>query len=73
MFFVTAAVGFVTAGFLENLFQIEFLGIWTIVILFGVCTAILSVGKYQCLRWINQNYCKCSNNIYSSGIFPCII
>lgn len=49
MFFVTAAVGFVTAGFLENLFQIEFLGIWTIVILFGVCTAILSVGKYSVL------------------------
>ena len=49
MFFVTAAVGFVTAGFLENLFQIEFLGIWTIVILFAVCTAILSIGKYSAL------------------------
>jgi len=49
MFFVTAAVGFVTAGFLENLFQIEFLGIWTIVILFGICIAILSIGKYSAL------------------------
>ena len=49
MFFVTAAVGFVTTGFLENLFQIDFLGIWTIVILFGICTGILIVGKYQTL------------------------
>jgi Mn2+/Fe2+ NRAMP family transporter len=49
MFFVTAAVGFVTTGFLENLFQIDFLGIWTIVILFGICTGILVIGKYQTL------------------------
>lgn len=49
MFFVTAAVGFVTAGFLENLFQIDFLEIWTVVILFIVCAAILSVGKYRAL------------------------
>jgi len=49
MFFVTAAVGFVTTGFLENLFQIDFLGIWSMVILFGICTAILSIGKYRTL------------------------
>ncbi len=49
MFFVTAAVGFVTAGFLENLFQIQFLGIWTVVILFAVCTIILALGKYGAL------------------------
>ena len=49
MFFVTAAVGFVTAGFFENLFQIDFLGTWTIVILFGICTGILIIGKYQTL------------------------
>ena len=49
MFFVTAAVGFATAGFLENLFQIDFLGAWTIVILFGICTGILIIGKYQTL------------------------
>lgn len=49
MFFVTAAVGFVTAGFLENLFQIEFFGIWTVVVLFIVCTVILIVGKYKVL------------------------
>lgn len=36
MFFVTAAVGFVTAGFLENLFQIEFLGVWTNHSIFGI-------------------------------------
>ncbi len=49
MFFVTAAVGFVTAGFFENLFQIEFMGMWTIVILFSVCIVILSIGKYNAL------------------------
>lgn len=49
MFFVTAAVGFVTAGFLENLFHIEFLGVWTVIILFLVCTAILMIGRYRAL------------------------
>ncbi|MFQ6025236.1 MAG: divalent metal cation transporter, partial [Nitrosopumilaceae archaeon] len=49
MFFVTAAVGFVTAGFLENLFQVEFLGFWPIIILFSICTGILSIGKYRAL------------------------
>ena len=52
MFFVTAAVGFVTAGFFENLFQIEFLGIWTMVILFTVCGFILCVGKFGTLDGI---------------------
>ena len=49
MFFVTAAVGFVTAGFLENLFQVEFLGNWTVVILFLICATILVIGKYRAL------------------------
>ena len=49
MFFVTAAVGFVTAGFFENLLQIEFLGIWTVVILFAICAAILVIGRYSIL------------------------
>ena len=49
MFFVTAAVGFVTAGFFENLFQIEFLGIWSIVILFSICGGILIVGRFNAL------------------------
>ncbi len=49
MFFVTGAVGFVTAGFFENLFGIDFLGKWTVVILFAVCVIILAVGKYNAL------------------------
>ncbi len=49
MFFVTGAVGFVTAGFFENLFGIDFLVEWTVVILFAVCVAILTIGKYNAL------------------------
>jgi Mn2+/Fe2+ NRAMP family transporter len=49
MFFVTAAVGFVTAGFLTNLFGIDFLGTWTILILFGLSVGILCLGKYSAL------------------------
>ena len=49
MFFVTGAVGFVAAGFFENLFGIDFLGEWTIVILFAICVSILAIGKYNLL------------------------
>ncbi len=49
MFFVTGAVGFVAAGFFENLFQIDFLGEWTIIILFAICVSILAIGKYNIL------------------------
>ncbi|MCE2498676.1 MAG: Nramp family divalent metal transporter [Nitrosopumilaceae archaeon] len=49
MFFVTGAVGFVTAGFMENLFSAEFLDQWTLVILFAVCAAILVAGRYTVL------------------------
>jgi len=49
MFFVTGAVGFVTAGFFENLFGIDFLGEWTVVILFAVCVGILAIGRYNIL------------------------
>ncbi|CAE6500559.1 MAG: divalent metal cation transporter [Candidatus Nitrosotenuis sp.] len=49
MFIITGAVGFVTAGFFENLFGVQFLGIWSIVILFGVCFVILCTGKYNTL------------------------
>ena len=49
MFFVTGAVGFVTAGFMENLFSAEFLDRWTLVILFAVCAAILVTGRYTVL------------------------
>ena len=49
MFFVTGAVGFVTAGFFENLFGIDFLGEWTVIILFVICVTILAIGKYRVL------------------------
>ena len=49
MFFVTGAVGFVTAGFFENLFGIDYLGEWTVVILFVICVSILAIGKYNVL------------------------
>lgn len=49
MFFVTGAVGFVTAGFFENLFGINFLEEFTVVILFAICVGILAVGKYNVL------------------------
>ena len=49
MFFVTGAVGFVAAGFFENLFGIDFLGEWTLVILLAICVSILAIGKYNIL------------------------
>ncbi len=49
MFFVTGAVGFVTAGFFENLFGLDFLGEWSLVVLFSICVVILAVGKYNVL------------------------
>lgn len=49
MFFVSAAVGAVTSGFLQNLFGITGLGIWPTLILFLICTSILLVGKYGIL------------------------
>ncbi len=39
----------VTAGFFENLFGIDYLGEWTIIILFVVCVVILAIGKYNAL------------------------
>lgn len=47
MLFVTGAVGFVTAGFFENLFSIDFLGEYTLMILFAICVVILGVGRYR--------------------------
>ena len=49
MFFITGAVGFVTAGFLENLLGLNFLGQWVIILLFGICVSILVIGKYKIL------------------------
>jgi len=49
MFFVTGAVGFVTAGFFENLFDLDFLTDWSIVLLFATCVLILAIGKFHLL------------------------
>lgn len=49
MFFVTGAVGFVTAGFFENLFGISHFEELTMVILFSICVGILAIGKYRAL------------------------
>ena len=49
MFFVSAAVGAVTSGFLQNLFGIGFLGIWATLGLFCICVIILMLGRYQIL------------------------
>jgi len=46
MFIITAAVGTVTAGFFENLFHVEFLGVWSLVILFVICIIVLVSGKF---------------------------
>lgn len=52
MFFVSAAVGFVTAGFLDNLFGISSVvsfKLFTPVLLFVVCMSILLLGNYKAL------------------------
>lgn len=52
MFFVTAAVSFVTAGFLQNLLHIQFFPqykLFTTFLLFVICVGILLWGKYQTL------------------------
>lgn len=49
MLFVSAAVGAVTSGFLQNLFGITSWGIYATIALFGVCVAILASGRYGLL------------------------
>ncbi len=52
MFFVSAAVGAVTAGFLDNLFGISNLisyPLFTPILLFAVCIGILLFGNYKAL------------------------
>jgi Mn2+/Fe2+ NRAMP family transporter len=49
MLFVTAAVGAVTSGFLQNLFGITNWGIYATVGLFAICIAILTSGHYGVL------------------------
>jgi len=48
MFMVTAAVGFVTSGFMQNLFGIQS-SIITTTVLFAICGIILIKGKYNVL------------------------
>jgi Mn2+/Fe2+ NRAMP family transporter len=49
MFFVCAAVGAVTSGFLQNLFGITSWGIYATIALFAFCALILYAGKYGVL------------------------
>jgi len=49
MFFITSAVGAVTSGFFQNLFQTSQYGILNQMILFGLCGFILSYGQYSLL------------------------
>jgi len=49
MFFVCAAVGAVTSGFLQNLFGITNWGMGATIALFAICSGILLFGKYKIL------------------------
>ena len=49
MFFITSAVGAVTAGFLQNLFQTTSIGLWNHFGLFLICGTILTLGRYSSL------------------------
>lgn len=49
MFFVAAAVGFVTAAFFQNLFGMQAHPMIMTTILFVICLAVLMVGKYNLL------------------------
>ncbi len=52
MFFICAAVGKVTSGFMENLFSIDHQSYWpmaTTAIIFGICGIILIKGRYNVL------------------------
>ena len=52
MFFVCAAVGKVTTGFLQNLFQLDSIGIngtAANILVFGVCGSLLIIGRFKIL------------------------
>lgn len=49
MFFVSAAVGAVTSGFLQNLFGLTDYGMLVTIVLFVGCAIILMLGKYGIL------------------------
>ncbi|MCF8278160.1 MAG: divalent metal cation transporter [Flavobacteriales bacterium] len=54
MLFVSAAVGAVTSGFLQNLFGITSWGVYATGGLFAVCVGILASGKYGLLDKITK-------------------
>ena len=52
MFFVCAAVGKVTTGFMQNLFQLHDLGLGNIestILIFTICGLLLVIGKFKLL------------------------
>ena len=49
MFFVSAAVGAVTSGFMQNLFGLTDYGLAVTIVLFVGCALILMLGKYGIL------------------------
>ena len=52
MFFVCAAVGKVTTGFLQNLFQLDSIGVNSTaanILVFGVCGSLLIIGRFKIL------------------------
>ena len=52
MFFVCAAVGKVTTGFMQNLFQLQNFGLGNIestILIFTICSLLLVIGKFKLL------------------------
>lgn len=52
MFFVTAAVGSVTSGFLQNLLGTTSYGLETTIVLFAICLLALMIGSFKTLDQI---------------------
>ena len=52
MFFITAAVGAVSSGFLQNLFMTSSMGYLNHIFIFILCGIILTIGKYDSLDYI---------------------
>ena len=76
MFFISSAVGAVTVGFLQNLFQTSNLKILNHIILFTICGCILSFGKYSSLDSLikiieNHQHLRCdfTNHKFLYGLW----
>ena len=55
MFFVCAAVGKVTTGFMQNLFQLQKIGFQNLtstILIFSICGLLLIFGKFKVLDQI---------------------